>query len=202
MAGPRGRGPTVDFGIRSDPPLKDLAKALKEADAALARKLGRANKSATADMVETARGNARSMGGLPGKAADAINPSATRTAVQIVVANTPARPWALVAFLGAKARTGWYAWSCYDEDWRPSAGIEKRRWEIKKPPVGAPQHLPWVGNMWEAGAGNYGSEPYAINPAIRSHLPKLLEEYGLVFEELFNEAFRATNPREYTQMPT
>lgn len=60
-----------------------------------------------------------------------------------------------------------------------------------------PQFPEWVGNTWEVG-GSGG--PHAVNPAIRSNLPDIIDAYGDAFEKICARAFPDGRPVERSHL--
>lgn len=97
--------------------------------------------------------------------ASAIKASKSQRGIQLRITSGSGTPFAIAAFFGMDRHTGWYARERYAD----SAGK---------------QFLPWVGSDWEPGGGG---GPYAINPAIASHLDEVMEQWGQVVEQLLDE---------------
>jgi hypothetical protein len=136
--------------------LRKELKRLRPDEPEWEKRFGQINKRAGDIVVEDARRRAAGMGAQRAKAARAIKSSTAKTGIRVRIAGGAGVPFALGAFWGAKKRTGWYARARY----RRSTGRQFDR---------------WVGNTWEVG-GPGG--PYALNPAIRAQLPKVLDTWG------------------------
>lgn len=141
--------------IRVEPSLREFAKDLRKIDKELPKEIRRTNKSA-ADLVSTdARSLAGGYGQMQRRAAKTIHPRAETWRSVVEIRATKAVPFALVAFLGKKGRTGWYAAARYKAS-------------------GRQQHRPWIGNQWEVGSGK---GPLAIDPAFRRNEDRIVELY-------------------------
>lgn len=203
----------ISLGVQTDPDLAKLAKELRAVDKKLGAELGKVNRRSANLIVDDARKRAVALGGVHKLAAKSIKPGGRATAIQIVADATGTRhPYAMVAFLGAKRRTGWNAHESrnakttdrYDPD-----DLSRRRRKLRTDSFagekgnrrktstfrrgsGNPQHPAWIGNQWEPGVGSYGKEPYAINPAIRSKLDEVLEFHGDAVSDLVDTVWRAS----------
>lgn len=194
----------LNAGVQTDPDLKDVARRAKGAGKDVEKKLKQVNRDAAWIIVNEARKNARDLGGVHEKAAGAIKPMTRRSAIGIAAAAKARHPYALVAFLGAKRRTGWYGWRRYDKGGireglashsRSRRGLRTdttiawddgttSRTGTFRSGSGSVQHPEWIGNQWEPGAGHFGQEPYALNPAIRDKLDDVLEQWGTAVDEV------------------
>jgi hypothetical protein len=142
--------------------LPEFRRELKVLDGNWPKELRKVHKKIADEAARRSRGVAGGMGGVQGKAAGTIKGQATQKNARISTSGI-----GHVAFWGAKKHTGWYAGGQY----RVSTGR---------------QHPQWVGNSWEvAGPGG----PYAINPALRSYMPSMLDEYAEMIDDLARRAF-------------
>lgn len=146
--------------------LRRNVRALKPDSPEWNRKLGAAYKQAGQIIVDEARRQALSMGGVQAAMAAGIKASTSAAGVSIRVANTSRTPYALAAFYGAERRTGWYAAGRY----ALSAGI---------------QFDPWIGIRWEVGDPAEG--PYAVNPAIHRRVDEAMDRWAKAISELMDE---------------
>jgi hypothetical protein len=140
---------------------KEFRSALKaiEGETKWASELAKAHKQVGQFTARYSAEYARGTGGSTAHFADYVTGRGTAAAARVGV-----RSPAGAAFWGAKRRTGWNA-----------KNVDSR-----------PQHPAWVGNSWEpGGAGG----PYGINPAIRFHLPEILDEYLKVVDDVSRRAF-------------
>ena len=143
--------------------LREFTGALKRIDHELVDALKRAHKVIADEAAQQSQRRARGMGGVRAKAAGKITGRASTDGALVGV---PSGIGA-VAFWGAKRHTGWYAAPRFSESPR--------------------QHPEWVGNSWEAGVAGQG--PYAINDAIASYLPRLMEDFERMVDEATAQAF-------------
>lgn len=212
----RRGGKRINAGVETNPPLKDVARRAKASGKEVEKKLAKVNRDAAWEIVKEARRNAYDMGGVHEKAANAIKPANRRTAIALLATTTSQHPYALVAFLGAKRRTGWYGWRRYDKRKSWGAGeLSRRRRRLavdtftnevdadtgevtgrkfrtgsfRGSKSGTAQHPAWIGNQWEVGAGSFGSEPYAINPAIRDKLDDVLDSWGTAVDAVLEAIY-------------
>lgn len=156
----------ANLGVTTDPPLRQVARALKDADPEARKRLGKEHKRLAKVITDDSKTKASGLGGVHSKAASAIRPSASATELKITVNASGSHPEALVAFFGAKARTGWYARARYA--------------------ASTPQHPAWIGADWDPG-DNDG--PYAIGDSIREHLDDVIEGELDVLEAIWDAAF-------------
>lgn len=147
--------------------LNELRSALRQVGPEWPKHLRAVHLKIAKRMAVIAAAFARAMGGVQAKAASAIKGRASQRDAKIGVRNSRGIPFAAVAFWGAKRHTGWYA---------------KRQYAS-----GPAQHDPWVGNSWEVAVAGQG--PYAINDALASHSPQIVEWYGDMVDDLMREAF-------------
>lgn len=134
----------MSFGpeFRWRPSPAELNRDLRKlSDPDLLGELKRANERAAEVFADKAYSLAFRLGGIHRKERGAIKARKQANKVAVGVSATKTHPAALVAFWGAKKRTGW------------NAGHG-----------GKPQHPKWVGNTW--GVGVKGQGPYALNDAI------------------------------------
>lgn len=161
-----------NIGVSTKPPLKALAKDLRDTDKSLARGLGREHKRLGKIITDDSKSNASQLGGVHDKASGGIKPSASATEIKVIVDAGGAYPMALVAFFGAKAYTGWYGKPQYFDS--------------------PPQHPEWIGADWDP---TEGDGPYAIGDAVRDNLDDVLEAELDVLEQAFTDAFDNNNTR-------
>lgn len=109
--------PSSSVGIDTNPPLKQVAKQLRKADKELAKEFGKVNQKAADKIAKTAKSKAEGDGGVEAKASAAIKASRTAGAVKVTVSSAGAHPYALGAFLGAKAYPQFADW--VGTDWEP-----------------------------------------------------------------------------------
>lgn len=145
--------------------LAPLRRELKAIDKKWAGELTKVNKEAAEKVAGVARWNADAMGGVRAHASSAIRSYASGTQASIGVRPGGAHPEAGAAFWGAKRRSGWNA-----------RNLGSR-----------PQFPPWVGANWKAGEAGQG--PYAINDAVASEAPFILNEYADMIQRLAARAF-------------
>jgi len=88
-------------------------------------------------------------------AAKAMIPDGTTTMARIRIKNTPAVPFAIGAFMGAKGRFGWYG---------------KRRYRNSDPR----QFPEWVGNNWDLANG---IGPYVIAEVVQENSEDILQAF-------------------------
>jgi hypothetical protein len=167
---PRVNGPSqVNTRIGVHPRIQDLRKDLRKLGpdgVEFRARLKSANQSAAQMLVDAARGNATAMGGEQAAAASQIKAAKVEKGIRIRLANSKKVPFTLVAFWGAKQRTGWY---------------KARRYEDS-----TPQHHRWVGNSWDVGVKGEG--PYAINAAIADKRDEVLEYWRDALEHIARDA--------------
>jgi hypothetical protein len=147
--------------------LAEFRRELRKIDSAYSTELRGVHREIAKRAQRAARAEARRMGGVQAKAANAIAASATEREARIQIRPSSRTRMANVAFWGAKGRTGWAARERY---------ARSRR-----------QHPPWVGNTWDV--AKRGEGPYAINDALAAELPNLLEDYALMIGRLMRRAF-------------
>lgn len=202
----------IALGVQTNPDLATLAKGLRDVDKKLGNELGKVNRKSANIIVADARKRAEALGGVHKKAAKAIKPGNRASAIQVVADATGSRhPYAMVAFLGAKRRTGWNAHESRNAKTTDRYDVEdlsrrrrrlrtdsfagekgnRRKTSTFRRGSGNPQHPAWIGNQWEPGVGSYGKEPYAINPAIRAKLDEVLEFHGDAVLDFVNTIWRA-----------
>lgn len=149
--------------------LKEFRKALKAVGPEWPRELSKANREIAKIGERVSQNEARSMGGIQRRAANAIKGSANVREARIQVKPSAGKrnPTAMarVAFWGAKKRTGWY----------------------RSKPQGKPQHPKWVGSKWEVADLNSG--PYAINAALARHLDDIVAAHRAAIDRLAAAAF-------------
>jgi hypothetical protein len=149
--------------------LREFRKALKAVGPEWPKELSRANREIAKIGERVSQTEARGMGGVQARAANAIKGSASarEARIQIKPSSGKRNPTAMAntAFWGAKKRTGWYR---------------------TKPP-GKPQHPEWVGNRWEVADLNSG--PYAINAALARHLDDIVAAHRAALDRLAAKAF-------------
>lgn len=149
--------------------LREFRKALKAVGPEWPRELSRANRKVAKIGERVSQNEARSMGGIQRRAANAIKGSASarESRIQIKPSSGKRNPTAManVAFWGAKKRTGWY----------------------RTKPQGKPQHPEWVGSNWEVADLNSG--PYAINAALARHLDDIVAAHRAALDRLAAKAF-------------
>lgn len=117
--------------------------------------------------ARASRAYATGMGGIQRKAVSAIGAKSTQTTASVVVLPSRLDAFGAVAYWGAKRHTGWYAKPRYRNSTR--------------------QHPVWVGNSWEAAVAGQG--PHAINNALAAVLPRILDEYLRMVDELARKPF-------------
>lgn len=149
--------------------LREFRKALKAIGPEWPRELTRVNREVAKIAERVSQSEARRMGGVQAKAANAIKGSATARFSRIQIKPSSSKragtAMANVAFWGAKRRTGWYA--------------------TKK--AGKPQNPEWVGANWEVADLNSG--PYAINAALARHMDDILAAHIAGLDRLAAAAF-------------
>lgn len=146
--------------------LREFRAALEDLDGNWGSEMTLAHQHIASIGASHARAVARGMGGIQAKAASAIGERHMRDQAAIAVLPSALDRMANPAFWGAKRHTGWYAEARFTH---------------------SPAQFPrWVGNAWDvAGAGG----PYAINPALRAHLPELLDQYLDMIDRIARRAF-------------
>jgi hypothetical protein len=146
--------------------LTELRRGLRDLDDPKGwnRELGKVSRKVGTQAAGWAQAEARSMGGPFSHFANAIRGGGGAAGVKVRVA----KPAANATFWGSESRTGWYANPRYDA----STGR---------------QHPRWVGNTWPVGDPVRG--PYAINPAIASHLDQIVNEFAEGIGDLTRRAF-------------
>ena len=161
MPRPVGGG---DLKVDTDPPLRQLARVLRQADAELAKELGAINKRFGTVVVARAQGELASLGGVhAAAAAKALKPSAARGGVNIATVASARVPFGLAAVWGAQKRTGWNAGNT-------TANLP-----------------PWVGNQWAAGERK--GKPYGLGDAVNRELDPLIDAYFTAVDDLLDRAF-------------
>jgi hypothetical protein len=146
--------------------LKEFRAALKAVGPEWPKALRQVNKIVADEVAALARGEAAGGNAIQSRAASAIKGRATQKTASVAVSGGKSVPFANVAFWGVKRHLGWFA--------RP-------RYRALS------QNLPkWVGNAWDVG-GPGG--PYAINPAIREAMPRIVEHYQDALLDLARRAF-------------
>ena len=116
--------------------------------------------------AEASRSEARSMGGLQAKAANAIRGAGNVTAARVRISATARTRYAPVAFWGALGRSGWFRADRYYGSTYP-------------------QHAPWVGADWRVGVKGEG--PYAVNAAIAENLDAIQNLFSERLQELIDK---------------
>lgn len=147
--------------------LNEFRRALRAMGPQWARRLSQAHKKIASRTSQIAQALARGMGGVQAKASPAIKGRATNSAAKIAIAGGSSLPMANAAFFGAKRHSGWYA--------------KPQFWD------GPPQLPEWVGNGWDVGVA--GTGPYAINDAIATYMPYLIEDFADMIDEIARDAF-------------
>lgn len=147
-----------------------LSRALRQFPAASKKEIRKSNLQVSRKAREWGRAAAGRGSRLESKMAGGIGAGASSKQAYLSVRNTVRSPGATVAFWGARKRTGWYAAERYQDG-------------------GRPQHPPWVGNRWQAGARNQG--PYVINEMLADRLPQLQRLYWDGQVQVIRRAARA-----------
>jgi hypothetical protein len=149
--------------------LREFRRALKAVGPEWPKELSRANREIAKIGERVSQNEARGMGGVQRRAANAIKGSASarEARIQIKPSSGKRNPTAManVAFWGAERRTGWY----------------------RTKPEGKRQHPVWVGNNWEVADINSG--PYAINAALARHLDDIVAAHRAALDRLAARAF-------------
>jgi hypothetical protein len=148
--------------------LTEFRRALRSLGPEWSKELRKVHKKLADREALKTRAAAAGFGRLQRKAADAIRPRANQRSATLAILASKSRPFANIAFWGAKRRTGWYAAGQY-------ANSEAR------------QHPPWVGNTWDV--AEFGQGPYAINAQLARDLPEILDDYADMVDDVARRAF-------------
>lgn len=152
--------------------LREFRKALKGVGPQWPKELTRANRDVAKIGERVSQAEARRMGGVQARAANAIKGSANArfARIQIKPSSGKRNPTAManVAYWGAKARSGWYKRGKYAD----SKGV---------------QHPEWVGANWDVAEINEG--PYAINAALARHLDDIVAAHRAAIDRIAAAAF-------------
>jgi hypothetical protein len=144
--------------------LKEFRKELKAIGTEWPKAMQKGAKAISDHVAAAAQSRASGMGGVQAKAASMIKAYATPVEASV---GFPSGGVAGPAFWGAKRHTGWYAAARYR---------------------GSPrQHPVWVGTSWEPGVAGQG--PYAINDAVATETPWILEQFERVVDDVTARAF-------------
>lgn len=144
--------------------MREFRKELKALHPQWPRALGDVHKQIAEEGAEVSRYTAHGMGGVQAKAADAIRGIGNQRDARVGITGGAGLPMANPAFWGAKRHTGWNA----------------RR-------NGLPNLPDWVGNSWEPAVAGQG--PYAINNALAQYMPRLMDHYAEMIDQLAKAAF-------------
>jgi hypothetical protein len=147
-------------------------KELKKVGKEWPRELAQAHRDIAKIGERVSQSEARRMGGVQRKAANAIRGRGNQRDARISVRPSASKrnPTAManVAFWGASRRTGWYAKPRYRDG-------------------GGTQHPEWVGDNWRVAEPNEG--PYAINVALARNWNDLQAAYNAAIGRLVRRAF-------------
>ena len=149
--------------------LPEFRKELRRLDKSWPKELRKVHKKIADQGAMRSQSVARGMGGQQRKYASAIKGKANQREARIGITAGKSNAGANAAFWGARARYGWYGFRRYHDT------------------GGAPQYRPWVGNAWQA--ASYRGGPYAINPALAQYLPRILDLYLEMLDDLSRRAF-------------
>lgn len=111
--------------------------------------------------------------------------------------STAGRPFVVAAFMGARARFGWYAAAKFGPNYNPRNQSRKQkirnsiaRTAMQSGALGR-QFPAWVGNQYDLGDGG---GPYGVGDAIRDNLPRIRELHSSRLMDVFaSEAFQTDN---------
>lgn len=164
-------------GVRTEPPLRELAKTLRDADKIAAKELGKTHRRLGKTITDDAKKRAAGLPhGAQRMATKAFKPSSTATELKVIIDGGGTSPMALAAYLGARSRSGWYSAEKYSN----SSGR---------------QHPKWIGNQWTPG-DTAADKPYAIGEAIDEHLDEVIDGWLDALESVFDQAFGSNRATE------